>query len=156
MVMEVSPELSSEGYFYEVITTALGRAQVDTSEHVEFYLVGLLNSYAIEQRSFPAEPLALMLLKPLAPAGRTLVLKEVGDTTLVVTGFFPESIGRTLVNAEYYQGLGRTAYRELSGRLSQSALSDIYDELAVRFLEFVAVLEAARSMVQLSNLIVVR
>ena len=152
--MEVTPELSSEGFFYDIVTTALGRLQVDTTEHTEFYLVGLLSSYARDQRTLPSEPLGMMLLQPREEAGRILVLKEVGDTSLLVTGFFPESIERVPVSAEYFQGLGRVAYRELSGRLSQSALSDVYEELAFEFHTFVAVLAAARTMVSISDLIV--
>jgi hypothetical protein len=151
--MEVTPELSSESFFYDVVTTALGRLQVDTTKHTEFYLVELLSSYARDQRTLPSEPLGLMLMKTREAAMRILVLKEVGDTSLLVTGFFPESIERTLVSAEYYQGLGKAAYMELSSRLSKSVLSGIYDELAVRFREFVAVLGAARSLVQLSGVV---
>lgn len=152
--MEVTPELSSEGFFYDVVTTALGRLQVDTSEHTEFYLVGLLSSYARDHRRLPSDPLGMMLMKPHEEARRVLVLKEVGDTTLLVTGFFPESIERVPVSAEYFQGLGRVAYRELSSRLSRSALSDVYEELSAEFHTFVSVLSAARSMVQISDLIV--
>jgi hypothetical protein len=150
--MEVTQELSSEGFFYDVVTTALGRLQVDTTEHTEFYLVGLLTSYARDKRMLPSEPLGMMLLQPREEAGRILVLKEVGDTSLVLTGFFPESIERVPVSAEYFQGLGRVAYRELSGRLSQSALSSVYEELAFGFHTFVEVLAAARSMVSISKL----
>jgi hypothetical protein len=149
--MEVFQELSSEAFFYDIITTALGRLQVDTTEHTEYYLVGLLESYARDERSIPSAPLALMLLGPSDPAARTLNLKEVGDTSLIVTGFFPEAIKNTLVNTEYYVGLGRVAYRELSGRLSLSALSAVYEELAVEFNKFIEVLAAARSLVRINS-----
>lgn len=144
--MPVAPALRSEGYFYEIVTTALGRTQVDTSEHTEFYLVGLLDSYT--QTALPSGPLALKLLGG-PPERRILALKEVGDTALFVSGFFPESLERTLVSESYYVGVGRVAYRELSSRVTQSALSDVFDELSAEFKRFVTVLAEARTMVQL-------
>jgi len=155
--MEVIPELSSEEFFYDIVTTALGRLQVDTTEHTEYYLVGLLASYARDERTLPTEPLALLLMRPRDPATRTLALKEVGDTSLMLTGLFPETIKRTPVNADYYAGLGRVAYLELSGRLSRSALSAVYEELATEFHKFIEVLAAARSLVQIvsSSIIII-
>lgn len=152
--MEVFQELSSEAFFYDIVTTALGQLQVDTTEHTEYYLVGLLESYARDERRLPSAPLALMLLNPSGSAERTLNLKEVGDTSLIVTGFFPEAITRTQVNVEYYVGLGRVAYRELSGRLSQSALSAVYEELAVEFKKFIEVLAAARALVKINGSVI--
>ena len=51
------------------------------------------------------------------PGERVKTLKEVGDISLYVTGFFAESLSRKLVDADYYIGLGRGAYAELAGRL---------------------------------------
>jgi len=151
--MAVVPTIRSEGFFYEIVTTALGRTNVNATEHTEFYLVGLLDSYARENRMLPSEPLALMLMRPAEPAARTLTLKEVGDSSLLVTGFFPESIERSPCTPEYFQGLGRTAYRELACRMARSSsLSEVFDELAVEFTRFVGVLAAARGMVQMSDL----
>lgn len=143
----VVPQLRSEAFFYEIVTAALGRTQVEPSEHVEFYLVGLLDSYT--KATIPSDPLALKLLEPRAPAQRVIVLKEIGDTALFVSGFFPESLSRGLVSENYYIGMGQIAYRELSSRMSQSTLSEVFDELSIEFARFVTVLAEARTMVKL-------
>lgn len=140
---------SSEGYFYEVVTAALGRTQVTVSEHAEFYLVGLLDSLAKGPGDLPSrssEPLAIRLLDRTREP-RTLVLKDLGDTALVVTGFFPEAMPRYRLTESYLEGLGRSAYKELSDRVSLSVLSEIFDELAVEFAKFVGVLAEARTLV---------
>ena len=146
--MAILPEIRSEGLFYDIVTTALGRTRVRASEHAEYYLVGLLDSYASAQRRLPSEALALKLLRTDGPE-RTLELKEVGDSSLVVTGLFPASIQRTPVPPAYFHGLGKAAYRELSSRFSRSVLSEIYDELSVEFGSFVQVLATARDLVDL-------
>ena len=44
-------------------------------------------------------------------------LKQVGDTSLYVAGFFAESLTRSLVDVDYYVGLGQNAYAQLARSL---------------------------------------
>ena len=44
---------------------------------------------------------------------RKRVLRDVGDTTLLLCGYFFKSISKKIVDASYYQELGKTAYRRL-------------------------------------------
>jgi hypothetical protein len=142
--MGVTPATSLSEFFREVLTEALDSEGVRTSEHTECYLVGLLGDYAHTQ--ITDEPLSLKLAETTS-GERVQALKEVGDTSLYVTGFFAESLGRGLVAADYYISLGESAYRELSHRLSSSSVAEVYDELAAKFPLFVDVLASVRSQV---------
>ena len=51
------------------------------------------------------------------PGERVRTLKQVGDTSLYVAGFFAESLTRSLVDVDYYVGLGQTAYAQLARSL---------------------------------------
>ncbi len=149
--MDVTGHSSVDAFFYEVLSDALGRRHVEVSEPTESYLVGLLGEFV--RSPICDEPLGLKWLESRhhSPGERVRTLKEVGDTTLYVAGFFAESLERKLVDSEYYIGLGEAAYGELAQRMGTSALSQIYEELAARFPEFVDVLTDVRGSVSMGS-----
>lgn len=142
--MSVTTHASVEAFFHEVLEGAMDRQGVEASESTEFYLVGLLGEFA--KARLPDEPLSLRLAgTSTADAGeRVRALKEVGDTSLYVTGFFADSLTRKLVGPDYYMQLGQSAYRELAVRLSNSNVAEVYDELSGNFPRFVGVLGQIR------------
>ncbi len=142
--MGVTIATSISSFFHQVLTEALLSEGVQVSALTECYLVELLGEYAHSQ--IPSGSLALRLAQSEA-GERVTALKEVGDTSLVVTGFFADSLERGTVSPDYYVSLGQGAYRELSSRLSSSSVAEVYDELAAKFPRFVDVLAAVRSQV---------
>ena len=44
---------------------------------------------------------------------RIILLQQMGDTSLMVSGFFPEALNRRSVNLDYYQRMGELAYNQL-------------------------------------------
>ena len=141
--MDVTTHVSVDGFFHEVVTDALEATHLDASTETEWYLVSLLGDFAHGRIS--DEPLVMKLAgaQVASPGDRVKQLKEVGDTSLYVSGFFTESLGRRLVDSDYYIGIGSRAYAELSGRLGGS-LTDVYRELSEKFPRFVDVLTEVR------------
>ena len=142
--MGIIEHSSVEGFFQEVLVQALGYSGMTISPSTEYYLVGLLGEYAKARIS--DEPLGLRMVTAEG-AERVQALKEIGDTSLYVSGFFAESMNRKLVDKEYYIGVGGAAYRELSNRLGSSSAAEVYAELSGRFPAFVDVLARVRSQV---------
>ncbi|MBP6839585.1 MAG: hypothetical protein KA190_19960 [Kofleriaceae bacterium] len=141
-IMDVIPHASVEEYFHEVVRDALSTARVSAASSTEWYLVGLLGEFTRGRIS--DEPLGIKLAEAGSdPGQRVKTLKEVGDTSLYVAGFFAESLGRKLVDVDYYVGLGSSAYHELASRLGGS-ITDVYRDLAERFPAFVEVLGEIR------------
>jgi len=146
--MEILRHASVSEFFYDVLTEALDHQHLDASEEAGHYLVGLLGEFT--KARITDEPLSMLLVGSAqsAPSERVKALKEVGDTTLYVSGFFAESLERKLVDTSYYMGLGKTAYQELSNRLgTHSSVAAVYRELADKFPRFVDVLVDVRSQV---------
>jgi hypothetical protein len=150
--MGVTPAASVDAFFYEVLTDALEDRGLETLESTECYLVGLLGEFT--RARITDEPLSLKL----AGAGedgdagqRVRTLKEVGDTTLYVSGFFAESLERQLVAVEYYIGLGEVAYSELARRVETSSLAEVYRELSANFPRFVDVLATVREKIHFAG-----
>lgn len=141
--MSLTTHTSVDAFFQEVLSGALDRQGVDASEPTEFYLVGLLGEYA--RARLPDHALSLRLVETQSNAGeRVRALKEVGDTTLYVAGFFADSLERKLVGVDYYMDLGQAAYHELARRLATSSVAEVYAELSGKFPRFVEVLMEVR------------
>ena len=87
------------------------------------------------------EPLGVRLLQALEAGGRIQRqgLRRVGDLSLFISGYFPDSLRRGLVDVDYYVALGGYAYGSLQ-RLEHAACAPIFQELSEKFSGFVDVL----------------
>lgn len=150
--MDVTLATSVDEFFHEVVTDALSAVDLDASEPAGWYLVGLLGEFTTARLT--DEPLGMKLAAAAqSPGQRVRTLKEVGDTSLYVAGFFAESLTRSLVDVDYYVGLGQTAYAQLARSLgTKKAIGEVYEELAAKFPQFVDVLAAVRKRVTIAEL----
>jgi hypothetical protein len=130
-------------YFRELVEGALQRQHLAAGELTSFYLVNLLAGFVHLERSPAAagEPLGVRLAMALQSAGARQRdgLREVGDLSLFISGFFSDSLNRRLVDVDYYIHLGERAYGSLA-RQGDAPLGDVFDELAGKFPAFVDVL----------------
>jgi hypothetical protein len=134
---------SLEAFFQEAVDRALREQGVAAEPLTEHYLVQLLATYA--NQPIDDTPLALKMLgaQAAAPREKRERLREVGDTSLFVSGFWAESFARKLVDVDYYIGLGGCAYGELARTgmgWSRDPYGDVYGTLAENFARFVKVL----------------
>jgi hypothetical protein len=142
-------------FFHDAVTEAMKSQRVEATEPTEFYLVNLL----VEFTHAPVddgEPLALKMAQ-VANANldeRVRGLKDIGDRSLYMSGFFGESLSRKLVDVDYYIAMGGSAYAQLArligGRGSQT-FPEVYRELAVKFSRFVEVLNEIRRNTTLAS-----
>ena len=132
----------ADAYFYELISAALFHQNVKAKPETEFYLVNLMNGF-IAADKLRQEPLALMVKEalehPEISAQRSL-LREIGDVSLYVAGFFQDSLARKLVDVDYYIDMGGTAYQQVAVRADETLQRTVYEELAAKFGSFVDVI----------------
>lgn len=154
--MDVTLATSVDEFFHEVVTDALSAVDLDASEPASWYLVSLLGD--MTRARITDEPLGLKLHQIKDNPGEQFRnLKQVGDTSLYVAGFFAESLSRSLVDVDYYVGIGQNAYTMLARSLgsgqasSPRSLTDVYEELAAKFPQFVDVLAAVRKRVDFAT-----
>jgi hypothetical protein len=131
-------------YFKELVETAIEHQHVAVRELTSFYLVNLLTGFVQFERSSSStadEPLGVRLTRALQTGGSRQRdgLREVGDLSLFISGFFADSLTRSLVDVDYYIQLGEVAYGSLA-RQGDPALGDVFDELAGKFSACVDVL----------------
>jgi hypothetical protein len=135
---------SVAGFFHEEVKEALKVQKVEVEPGTEFYLVNLLSEFT----STPVDesPLSLKLAEAQHQLGEARLrrLKEVGDTSLYMTGFFAESLARKLVDVDFYMSLGGSAYRQLATTHTVTQMAPVYRELAARFAQMVSVFAEIR------------
>ena len=130
-------------FFRDLVESALHRQHLSAREGTSFYLVNLLAGFVHGDLTAPAddEPLGVRFVKALQEAGARQrdELRRVGDRSLFISGFFADSLSRSLVDVDYYIQLGEHAYGSLA-RQADGTFSDVFDELAGKFPAFVDVL----------------
>lgn len=131
-------------YFRELVESAMQNQQLAARELTSFYLVNLLTGFVHFDCSPAAsedEALGVRFAKALQEGGirQRDELRQVGDLSLFISGFFADSLNRSLVDVDYYIQLGEYAYGSLA-RQGDGTFGDVFDELAGRFPAFVDVL----------------
>ena len=133
-------------YFKELVESALSRQQLRANELTSYYLVDLLCRFVGPGHQIPwgddaGEPLALRLGRALDSGGleQRARLRNLGDFSLFMSGFFSDSLKRRAVDVDYYVSMGEYAYGSL-GRRDADALGDVFSELARKFVPFMDVL----------------
>lgn len=148
--------LSPVEFFKEQVEAVCERQKVFPQPLTSYYIVSLLGDFThIGNRTAEAmvsqEPLAVRFARALQSGGsdQRTGLKQVGDLSLFISGFFSDSLRRSLVDVDYYVSLGGYAY----GSLSQSSdvLSPIYSELSEKFSAFVDVLSEVSERTSLTS-----
>ncbi len=131
-------------YFRELVESAMKRQHLAARELTSFYLVNLLTGFVHFDRSATApedEALGLRFVRALQAAGvrQRDELRQVGDLSLFISGFFADSLTRSLADLDYYIYLGEYAYGSLA-RQGDDTFGDVFDELSGKFAAFVDVL----------------
>ena len=112
---------SAAEYFKELVEGALAHQRLSAGELTSFYVVNLLTGFLQQPADAAAEakPLAVRLVEAFDAAGMRQrdSLKQIGDLSLFVSGFFADSLQRKVVDVDYYVSIGGRAYtnRNLSG-----------------------------------------
>jgi hypothetical protein len=133
-------------YFKEMVESAVSRRQLRASELTTYYLVDLLCRFMRPDRRVPfnddaGEPLAIRLGRALDSGGleQRARLRNLGDFSLFMSGFFPDSFRRRVVDVDYYVSMGEYAYGSLSRR-EADAFGEVFSELSRRFVPYMDVL----------------
>lgn len=136
----VRPESAAE-YFKELVEGAIAHQRIAAGELTSFYVVNLLTGFLQRPAEEDQTPMAFRLAEALDAAGmrQRASLKQIGDFSLFISGFFADSLNRKLVDVDYYVSIGGTAYTALS-RYETDAFSPVFAELAENFVRFVDVL----------------
>lgn len=134
---------SSKDFFTEQVDRACYSRKVKTLPAARDYLVVLLEHYMHTKNLTKKDTLAEMFLKANSVdenVNRAELLKQLGDTSLYISGFFGDSLNRKVVDIDYYASMGGTAYAALASIVADEQNAPVFDEFSRRFMDFVEVL----------------
>lgn len=155
MIQALFRNESPAEYFRELVEAAMQHQQLAARELTSFYLVNLLTGFVHFDRSSAGteeEALGLRFARALQEEGirQRDELRQVGDLSLFVSGYFGDSLNRGLVDIDYYMQLGECAYGSLA-RQGDGTFGDVFDELAAKFSAFVDVLSEVSERTALTS-----
>jgi hypothetical protein len=140
-------------FFRELVESAMQNQHVSAHELTSFYVVNLLAGFVhADAQTGDDQPLGTRLARALQTAGvaQRGGLRSVGDQSLFISGFFADSLNRSLVDVDYYIQLGESAYRSLA-RHGDRTFGDVFDELSDKFTTFVDVLGEVSERTSISS-----
>ena len=150
-----------EAFFHDEVDRAFRDEGLPAGTLVEHYIVQLLTAYAA--RPIETTPLALRMAEAVdAPLReRRRKLRDIGDTSLYVSGFWGDSLADAAVDVDYYVEMGGSAYSELARGgpgWTGDPFGDVFGALACDFARFVGALAlvSRRVAVPTSNRDIVR
>ena len=139
----IQTERNTLDFFYDHVKKSIKNQNIEITEISKHYLVHLLADFTLSQKAFnlkknDGRPLALIYHQAqFETANKKIKLfKELGDFSLFITGFFPDSLNRKVIDVDYYTSLGKGAYENLSatfGKIHNSDFTLLFCELAEKF-----------------------
>ncbi|HSW71646.1 MAG TPA: hypothetical protein VLH77_06715 [Gammaproteobacteria bacterium] len=138
--MKILTESTPLALWYGAVQKAQTDCHIALKADVESYLVFMLMRYANNPR-LAREVMAFQFLdginSPLHQRG--LILQNVGDQCLLITGLFPAVAEKRRVKIRYYIELGKISYEVISRKNN-----DIFSLLSQQFLLLTDVLQTFR------------
>ena len=137
-------DTTPESFFFELVREAIDHQKVKVQPETEFYVVKLLNRFIFSESLYTKntdggmddQPLAFLYKEAIEAEVMTAqksLFQNVGDISLFKAGFFQESLSRSLVDLDYYIGLGGSAYRNAAQRSEDKHFRNLFGELADQF-----------------------
>lgn len=145
-----APVTDVRSFFSDELKSVMERQQVSADKNSLEYLVDLLLRYMSTEVFYVRNGEGKLEENVLAhlyteflngtPEVKKNSLRRLGDVCLVVTGLFPDSLNRKLVDIDYYLGMGGNAYAQLSQLQASAEGRGVFTELSVKFKPFSGVL----------------
>jgi len=131
-------------YFLVELLTVMRRQQVSAVQESVEYVVDLMIRYMQTEAFYTKDGNGKLGDNVLADIyaeyingdiqRKKIMLQRLGDISLLVTGFFSDSLNKKIVDLDYYFGMGGTAYHQLAElHLKSQILQTVYLELAQKF-----------------------
>lgn len=141
------PEPTTIAEWQSLVAEAEVRTGYEFDEHVENYLVLTLDHYT-RKAKIASVVIAIDFLEStnIEKPRDGILLREVGDQCLLISGLFPERVLKKNVSLNYLIGVGQQAYLALTDtRLKENFDAELYEKLSVNFVGLMDLLNSMRT-----------
>lgn len=139
----IQTEQNTLDFFHKHVKESIKNQNIKITTISEHYLAHLLADFTLTHKAFKLtgnniRPLALIYHQAQfeTPNRKIKIFKELGDFSLFITGFLPDSLNRKVTDVDYYISLGRSAYENLSvifEKIQKSDFNLLFCELSEKF-----------------------
>jgi hypothetical protein len=146
----IQTEKNTLDFFHSHLKKSIKNQKLEITEVSEYYLVQLLVDFTLTHKALKFKrnderPLALIFQQAQFETilNKIKIFRELGDFSLFITGFFPDSLNRKVIDVDYYISLGMSSYENLASIFEQNYKSDfnfVFNELAKKFVSITGVL----------------
>ncbi len=144
---------SVQGYFFEELAKINNKFTKPVSSKIVYYLSFILENYVSSKNYFEKKQgkvkekiLGIRLLESasMSISKQKRILREIGDLSLFVCGYFSESLINKLVNVNYYREVGKISYMRLNKIIPYAyEESRFYEKLAIDIESAITILNIA-------------
>jgi hypothetical protein len=152
---EIILESSLQVFFYDLLQEINRKSSTPLSNETIFYSSLVMDKYGESSQFFEKvdgktreKILGLKLLEAsnLPKDKMRASIKDVAETSLLVCGFFSDSLNRKIVDVKYYQELGMIAYSRLNAMEPKAYnVSSFYNLVSKKFLDITTTMNLAAS-----------
>ena len=146
-------------YFNEAIHDAISHQNISPKDESIVYIVNLLSHFTLSENIYEKgeegksiKPLAFIYkdaMEARTDEERNQHLRKLGDVALFISGFFAQSLNRSLVGVDYFVSMGGNAYSSLADRFRRNEMSNVFADLSEQFISYVDVLTEVRDSSEL-------
>lgn len=140
---ELVLENSLQSFFFDELCSINQKSSNPLPKEAIYYSSLVMDRYGssneyfeIVDGKFQEKKLGIKLLEvtQLPKESQKRVLKDIGDYSLLLCGFFSDCLNRQLVDESYYQRIGQQAYQSLDGMVPDFyEVPSFYRSLSQRF-----------------------
>ena len=152
-------------YFNDAIQEAIAHQHLSRNDDTIVYIVNLLSHFALSENVYDSDtegrsikPLAFFYKEAVeARTGeeRIQCFRKLGDVALFISGFYAESLNRSLVGVDYFVSMGGNAYGSIADNAQRSAyyktMGEVFADLSEHFVAYVDVLMEVRDNTELKQ-----
>ncbi len=130
-------DASLRDFFHGMILDAEENQHARLSTPIIHYVTEVLVAFHETARLFAQQGVRIPVLADMLSDAleadfyrRVVLLRQMGDTSLMVSGYFPEALSRRAIDLTYYRQMGELAYSQL-GSLTQD--NSVFEGLSEQF-----------------------
>jgi len=147
-----------ESHFFEKLQNQNLKLTCPIPESILYYSSKVLVEYSSSEMFFDQENgknkrkvlgEKILNASSLSSSKKIEAYKEIGDTSLVICGYFSHSLNRKILPLSYYESIGKMAYQRLDGLVPfELGVPKFYKTLATSFNSLMNILEGVSKMDQ--------